>query len=105
MNQRYGSRVANCNRLLLSRDVTRYRAMSRSDCPKIVPAIGTVGDAGVSRSTLLFQRVSDRLSQRNIFVDDRDGVAVFGERQTNLIDDPALSMIGLLDRGIVDFLE
>jgi hypothetical protein len=42
---------------------------------------------------------------RNIFVDDRDRVPVLRERQTNLIDDLALSMIGFLDRGIVDLLE
>src|SRR5580698_2070656 len=58
-----------------------------------------------SASTLLFQCVSDRLSVRNILVDDRNRVPVFRERQTNLIDDLALSMIGLLDGGSVDLLE
>src|SRR5580658_1010663 len=68
-------------------------------------AIGSVGDLAFPRSTLPFQGVSGRLAERNIFVDDRDRVPVLGERQTNLIDDLALSVIGLLDRGIVDPLE
>jgi hypothetical protein len=57
---------------------------------------------GPGFSTLFFQRVSDRLSVRDVFVDDRDRVPILRERQTNLIDDPAASMIGLLDRCIVD---
>jgi len=81
--------------------------MSRAHRPEIVPegSTGPVGDTGVSQSTLLFHRVSGRLSERNTLVDDRDGFPVFRERQTNHIDDLALSTIGFLDRGIVDLPE
>jgi hypothetical protein len=72
-----------------------FRAINFNHLPRGVLrcVIGQCGNKVLGarhHSRLLFQCVSDRLSVRNILVDDCDRVAVLRERETNLIDDLAV---------------
>jgi hypothetical protein len=96
--------VTNGSGTIATSNVTNVGINCAANTLKIGGAINGLSAGGYQvlgacrHSTLLLQCVSDRLSKCNIFVDDRDRVPVLRERQTNLIDDLALSMIGLLDR-------